>query len=326
MSECARSSSAVRATAALWLTLAACTSGSITGAPEPSDRDDEAGAGGNAAAGRAAAGSSGGAGPSAGGSVVGGSAGQAQGDLRNDAEVIVARDAGASDAAAASIPGGKRAVVAVGYGGVRALSIDDGKTWTKTGEDQPNGGDDGNLLRSIAYGNGVWVAGGWNKWWTSSDGKAWTLRTHNFGIMQGMAFGGGFFLASEMNGAIYKSTDGMAWERVGRANTGKHTELAYGNGTFAAWGADNSVVETSTDGVTWQRVSLGSAAYCGGDAFRTVEGCFVTKSPGAWAPDVFVRAEWKGIILRSVDGKKWTQAWTYPANAFDALAFGYVPE
>ncbi|MCG5051810.1 MAG: glycoside hydrolase [Myxococcales bacterium] len=67
----------------------------------------------------------------------------------------------------------KRAVIAVGYGGLRMFSTDGGRTWGKRVVLDPDGGDDRNLLRGAGYGDGVWVAVGW-KIFTSEDGKTWT--------------------------------------------------------------------------------------------------------------------------------------------------------
>jgi hypothetical protein len=217
-----------------------------------------------------------------------------------------------------------RAAVGVGYGGVRALSMDDGLTWTVTGESAPNGGDDKNLLRAVAYGASLWVAGGWDKWFTSPDGRTWTERPHGFGIIQGMAFGNAYFIASDINANIYKSSDGLAWMRIAKAGTGTHTRVLFGAGKFAAFG-DNKTVETSGDGVTWTRLDgFSSVAYCGGDAWRTREACY-GREDAVWREGVALRAVWKGQIFRSTDLAKWTRVFNYPQNAFDHIAFGYAP-
>jgi hypothetical protein len=219
--------------------------------------------------------------------------------------------------------GPAHAVVAVGYGGVRALSLDDGATWTVTAETAPNGGDDMNLLRAVAYGAGLWVAGGWNKFFTSPDGRTWTERPHKMGIIQGMAFGSAMFLATDINGAVYRSPDGLAWTRVGAAGVGKHTEIVFAPplGLFAATG-DDHVVTTSKDGAQWTPLpGLTSVAYCGGDSFRASASCY-GNSTGTWNDGVWIRSVWKGQLFRSSDGTKWTRVFNYASNAFDQIAFG----
>jgi hypothetical protein len=144
--------------------------------------------------------------------------------------------------------------------------------------------------------------------------------------MQGMAFGNGYFLASEMNGNIVKSTDGITWKMVGHAGTGKHTELAFGNAKFAAWGNDNSAVETSTDGSTWKPSTLKSAVFCGGADFQPESACFGSGQPGAWDTNLWVKSVFPGQILKSIDGKKWSLGFRYDANGFDALGIGIAPK
>jgi hypothetical protein len=67
----------------------------------------------------------------------------------------------------------KPAIMAAGYGGIRVVSFDDGKTWRNRKVEDPNGGDDGNLIRAINYVNGVWIGAGW-KIFRSEDGLSWT--------------------------------------------------------------------------------------------------------------------------------------------------------
>jgi hypothetical protein len=66
----------------------------------------------------------------------------------------------------------KGTFVAVGYGGRRVRSTDDGVTWTDDVSIDPSGGDDLSLLRTIAWGNGLFVAAGW-RIMTSPDGVTW---------------------------------------------------------------------------------------------------------------------------------------------------------
>jgi hypothetical protein len=263
--------------------------------------------------------------PSGGTSSTAGGAGTAPGDAGGSSSQDSGTD---SDGRSDSAGNARRALVAVGYGGVRALSIDDGRSWRITGEDAPNGGDDKNLLRSVAYGKGLWVAGGWDRFYVSSTGDDWQRRPHTLGIIQGLAFGNDLFLASDIEGTIHRSDDGLAWRKVGRATTGKHTRLVFANGLFAASGGESGAVETSSDGVTWTLKSgLSRAAYCGGPDFQTFSACFGASDTGVWIsnPTVYLRAIWKGVIQRSNDGRQWTRAFEYPTNAFDHFGAGFVP-
>ncbi len=122
------------------------------------------------------------------------------------------------------VPEGVPGIIGVGYGGIRIVSRDNGLTWSdqshwkgpySEGEDK----DDTYLLRSVAYGNGVWVAAGWQLV-TSTDGVNWSepqstrdvLGQNDCGITDGMAFGKGQFLAA-CGSSINRSTDGRAWKK-----------------------------------------------------------------------------------------------------------------
>src|SRR5438034_72582 len=56
------------------------------------------------------------------------------------------------------------ALIGVGYGGIRIVSRDGGKTWGERAYETTNGGDDAVLLRAVVYGKGIWVATGWKLW------------------------------------------------------------------------------------------------------------------------------------------------------------------
>jgi len=65
------------------------------------------------------------------------------------------------------------AIFGAGYGGLRVLSLAEGKTWTRRAIKNPNGGDDENLIRAVGYGDGVFLGVGW-KIFRSEDGKSWS--------------------------------------------------------------------------------------------------------------------------------------------------------
>ncbi|MDX2019944.1 MAG: hypothetical protein SF187_06865 [Deltaproteobacteria bacterium] len=290
--------------------------------------DDEANVAG--APGEATRGAGGSGDVSAGGSAgvigVGGSAGQGTGGSNAGG----AANGGASGAGGIASPieeppaGYVRGAVGVGYGGIRILSRDGGKTWTKTGEVRQGGGDDGDLLRSVAYGNKLWVAGGWSKWWTSPDGATWTLRMHNFGIIQGLAYGNNMFIASTIDGVILRSSDGLAWTSLGNAGTGKHSRVVFGNGLFAVSGDPGQTV-TSPDGTKWQKSPVPDVvAFCAGQ-FQTNRVCYGDKyNAGFWVQGLWVR-EIGGSIQTATDGKTWKSVYSPKTNGVDDLSIGWVP-
>src|SRR5204863_5090657 len=69
---------------------------------------------------------------------------------------------------------GRLMAVVVGYGG-RRVSSTDGVTWENFQQLNPNGGDDADLLRGVAFGGGTFVAVGGSTF-TSPDGVVWTNR------------------------------------------------------------------------------------------------------------------------------------------------------
>jgi hypothetical protein len=62
--------------------------------------------------------------------------------------------------------------MAAGYGALRLVSFDGGKTWKNRVVNDPNGGDDTNLIRAVAWVGDRWVAAGW-KIFVSLDGVSW---------------------------------------------------------------------------------------------------------------------------------------------------------
>jgi hypothetical protein len=315
---------------------AACDAGTI----DDGGREPRGGSGGIATgatggaghAGSTAPGGSAGAAPS-GGSRAGtgdepgaGAGGATSGSGGPDAGAPDARsDAGGSVIDDAVPPPGQvRAAVGVGYGGIRVVSKDGGKSWQKTGEVHQHGGDDGDLLRAVAWGNGLWVAGGWSKWWTSPDGVQWTMRPHGYGIIQGLAHGNGIFLATSIDGEVYRSVDGLAWTRLNNAGTGKHSRVVFGNGAFAVSG-DPGFTVSSPDGTSWKRIDVADVvAFCDGQ-FKTNRLCYGDLyNAGFWIPGLWLR-EIGGQLQRSSDGKAWTSTYREDTNGVDDMAIGWAP-
>ncbi|MEA2696311.1 MAG: hypothetical protein QOI66_582 [Myxococcales bacterium] len=217
--------------------------------------------------------------------------------------------------------------VAVGYGGVRVRSLDGGKTWIDS-QRLGGGGDDNFLLRSIAFGNGLFVALGWQTQ-TSPDGKTWTTRTTSVGQwMGGVRFGNGRFVAAGGYGASMYSPDGVTWMNGSRRMTDPARSVAFGNGLWVARADSNHWWQTSS-GETW--MDLGGAhtdavVFCGGQ-FVDAAACTtpVGRDGGRTA---FGSGVWIGIrggkVERSTDGgMTWTPVYT-ASDPLEDVAFGYV--
>jgi len=247
------------------------------------------------AGGSAAAGAGGGAGGRGGGGVAGatGAAG-------------TTGAAGASGDPAGWVP----ALIGVGYGGIRIVSRDGGKTWGDRAYETTSGGDDDVLLRAVAYGKGIWVATGW-KLWTSNDGFKWTDHgrlkdgpVKSCSIIEGLAYKDGTFFGV-CDGNVFRSSDGLTWTKHSTiANTGSHVYLDYRGGKFVAYG-DTKTSFQSDDALTWTVMSgVEEATYCE-NTWKSQTDC----KESSWFEGAYLRADWQGKISRSTDGRTFTTAY-----------------
>ncbi|MEO8212467.1 MAG: hypothetical protein ABI560_04715 [Myxococcales bacterium] len=246
---------------------------------------------------------------------------------------------GGAGAGSAEIPAGwVPALVGVGYGGIRIVSRDAGRTWGDRAYETANGGDDDVLLRAVIYGKGLWVATGW-KLMTSTDAVRWT--DHGklaegpipaCGIVEGLAYKDGTFYAActqwDAPVAVFRSPDGLKWTKHadigGKGDIGGHVFLTYRDAMFVVYG-DTKTSFKSTDALTWTVMpGVEQATYCDG-AFKSGKACL----DAAWFDGVWLRADWQGGISRSTDGKTFGRAYLddqkntlYQSRA---LTPGYVP-
>jgi hypothetical protein len=226
---------------------------------------------------------------------------------------------GAGAAAVGGGPGGDPAgyvpgLIGVGYGGIRIVSRDGGKTWGDRAYAKTNGGDDGDLLRAVTYGNGLWLATGW-KLFTSTDGVNWTdrgqlgdtVKIGSCNIVEGLAYNAGYFFAACSPGNIFRSSDGLTWTKYSTVggDTGGHMSLTYRGGKFVSYG-DTGTSYQSTDGMNWTVMTgIEDATFCQ-DTFKSRSDC----QSSSWYDGAFLRADWQGIISRSTDGKSFTKVYT----------------
>ncbi len=239
---------------------------------------------------------------------------------------------------------GEPVIVTAGYGGRRMRSLDLGVTWIDGIRDDPNGGDDMNLLRAITYAEGLFVAVGW-RIHTSTDGSTW--EEHTLSGQQwcgGLAYGNGRFVCTGGCGNTYRSTDGLTWEAAGNATTGgcmHMRSLAFGNGVFVAAG-DNGLVNTTSDGMDWNASAsdeqVNNVIFRDGEFIASGVGGFHKTSPDGvtWTQQVgdanmesfghgvYVRGRWKGIIERSTDAVAWDRVLDDGGNHLSAFAFGFI--
>jgi hypothetical protein len=193
----------------------------------------------------------------------------------------------------------------------------------------------GNSLKGVTYGNGLFVAvGAYGTILISSDGSTWTVTIPNTtNNLNTVAYGNGFFIAVGENGAILTSSDGRVWRLKDSGTTQYLNGITYGDGTFVVVGGippNPGIILTSNDGEVWKeqtyptRGPFWGVAY-GNSTFVTVGGDFIHIMPNTY---------YHGIILASSDGATWTNAseftdrWvtgvTYGNGTFVAWQEGYV--
>lgn len=241
-------------------------------------------------------------------------------DTKPDARVV--------DTGTPPVVGGRSVFVAVGYSGVRYLSTDNGKTW---GNKVTSGGsgDDGNLLRTVTYAKGVFVALGW-KIWTSPDGITWTERNNPgkqwFG---GLEYGNSLFVAAGGTGQTIYSTDGIAWTS-GKGTGGEAARsVGFGNGTFMA-ATDPGNWWSTTNGIDWSKQSGGHGGgdlmWCK-DKFARPAECSdpLARNGGhtAFGNGVYVSAAFNKIERSEDSGKTWTSV--NVDTAVEDVTFAVIP-
>lgn len=267
--------------------------------------------------------------PASGGATAGGAAGEpantsSEGGTAGQGEPTDVSDAGAGGSGGEVGPG-VVGIVAVGYGGLRVVSRDGGETWENETHWSESGGDDFDLLRTIAYGNGLWLSGGW-RITTSADAVTWTdqgnaediIDAVNCPVTDGLAFGAGRFLVA-CGSNLATSTDGASWERVGPTpDVGGHPYLFFDaeNNQFACSGDDGTSF-VSSDGAEWTELAIDTVHWCE-NGLTAGEDC-----PSFYYDGAFLRAEWGGFIQRSLDGSDWDTVYNdqFENNLFTEYAF-----
>jgi hypothetical protein len=254
---------------------------------------------------------------------------------RSDAGSVVRADAGVGDAGfdaggsedGGPPDGGQGAFVAVGYGGRRVRSLDDGRTWTDDQWLVAQGGDDPYLLRAVAFGGGQFVAVGWRVM-TSPDAKTWTDHGTMSQWLGGLSQDQGLWVAAGGYGRRAHSADGVLWMDVPYdGETRAFRTLTY-DPISVRWIAtgDNGLKMSTGDGLLWDAGAGGAAAgaqsvAAGGGWAVSLDGTNASVSSNGgeswamggaaaasnvtWIASSFV-AVGSGEALTSLDGAQWT--------------------
>ncbi len=190
--------------------------------------------------------------------------------------------------------------VAVGYGGRRIRSVDDGKTWIDDQSLEPDGGgDDQELLRTIAFGDGTFLAAGWQTL-TSPDGATWgpviNPHTNWFGAL---TYANSTWVAVGGYGMRLTSPDGVTWtdHSIDTIAAHPHGCLTVATAPTTAFVACNDMGQRSyaPDGATW-KYSSGATA--------------VMSSQVIFGNGAVVGTDGTTMVLSHDAGATWTQAAT----------------
>lgn len=161
----------------------------------------------------------------------------------------------------------------VAVGSSTVVTSPDGLEWTRERIEPPIGG-----FYDVARGNGLFVAVGPFSVARSSDGEVWsgatiTNRLVTVTFAEGYFWAGGaaaFPNANSFAPSIFRSVDGLVWERVHSAPSelrGYINHIIHVDGRFlAAGGAANTgqtILLSSTDGATWSDVTPPSGQVLG---------------------------------------------------------------
>jgi hypothetical protein len=129
-------------------------------------------------------------------------------------------------------------------------------------------------INAIAYGNGIFVAGGGNghSAWSTDNGRTWNSNTQtddifNYTFINGVAFGNNTFVVAGERNTLAWSTDGRNWTMVvdpGIQNG--FLNIGYANGYFLALGGAGDA-SYSSDGIHWTAIPDPAM---GGTAIRAV--------------------------------------------------------
>lgn len=165
------------------------------------------------------------------------------------------------------------------------------------------------LIRALTYGNGLYVAAGSGKIYTSTDLLTWVQRSHPLNTtgnpFTGLAFGGGVFVATVNNGGICTSTDGINWTaRTSAAGIILAVTYAEAQGMFVTSGSQPRIT-TSPDGVTWTSRSFSAIDFTGLACIAAGGGAIVAMGTNkvwrstdgtTWASQVVTEGRWSGCV------------------------------
>jgi hypothetical protein len=181
-----------------------------------------------------------------------------------------------------------------------------------------------NALQSLVYGDGVFVAVGWDGTIVSStDGIGWELRDSGTNAwLFGVARGNGTFVAAGQEGCVLTSPNGADWTPQDSGTNLFFFDAGFGGGTFVLVGEGGGVM-TSADGVKWaaqesntEKWLLGVGYGAGTWVAVGSSGELVVSLPSGLSPlrlsspAYLADGTFTSLILGAVSGQSLTVRWT----------------
>jgi len=192
------------------------------------------------------------------------------------------------------------------FGAPQIMVSQDGVNWTNVNLPLVQTGPAYNFT-SIAFTNGIYVAGSSNGIARSTDGLVYTNVSSAPVLPSVMVYSSGF-IGVGPGGNLYVSTDGQTWTQRNAATASNLHGIAYGNGLLVAVG-DGGAIQTSTAGTVWTSRSSGTTLALYG----------ITYGNG-----LFVAVGKLGTVVTSPDGVSWTGQYSGQTLDLDSVAYGYV--
>ncbi len=199
---------------------------------------------------------------------------------------------------------GNNTFVAVGERGTVRYSSDNGSSW--------DNGTSGTTREfyEIAYGDNTFVAVGQSgrHSYSSNNGTSWDNGTwSDTDHVTGVEFGNNIFIGSSSTNLTKSTDNGANWNLIGAGL--KVSDVAFGNSTFVACGAEGAIVTTSDNGSSWTtRTSGASTNYLYGITFGSNQFFSVGSS---------------GKLIKSINnGSSWSTVDSTVSNSLYSIVFG----
>jgi photosystem II stability/assembly factor-like uncharacterized protein len=168
-----------------------------------------------------------------------------------------------------------------------------------------------NALNGIANGGGIFVAvGSAGTILTSPDGVNWAASTSGTALaLNGVTFGNATFVAVGDQGTILMSSDGIVWTPSTSGTPLPLRGVTFGNGTFVTVG-DSGTILTSPDGAVWTKRPAGITVF---ETSAFLIGVTFGNNQFVIVGGQSAPLQPRAIVLTSPDGTNWTQEQVFPA-------------